>query len=270
VPRGLASVSAKMAQPPTVAHPSATVKLSNAGGQIAGNADFYALGYTDANDTGGASFDIRAVGMQAFSAPTASNPTRQFIVLAINTWNRWSAAAQNEFDTYVDVNDDGIADYIVIAVDFGVVTAGAFDGRMGVFIRDLKSNALVSNGRLADAPTDSSTLLVPFLSTDLCRQGNACLSDAHPHITYATYGFGIFGVSGVDNDQADNAGRFNPWTPAISNGDFQSLAPGATSTSAVTIDADEWAATPAAGVMVVTTDNAAGSAEAAALTFVLK
>jgi hypothetical protein len=269
VPRGLSNVTAKMPKPPTSSNPTATLSLANVGGPISGNADFYALGIEDRND-GKGSFDIRAVGIQSFPLPTAANPTRQLLVLAVNTWDRWSAPAQNEFDTYVDVDDDGKADYVVVAVDFGAVTTGSFDGRFGVFIVDLaaKEPALVSNGFLASAPTDGSTALVPFFSSDLCRAGNKCFSPAQPHLSYQTIGYGIFGADGPD--VAQGVGRYNPWTPAISQGDFQSIAPNATSTSAVSVNTSEWARTAARGVMVVTTDNKAGASEAATLPFTLR
>src|SRR5439155_7278214 len=44
VPRGLSNVAAKLSPAPTTNNPSGTVTLSNVGGPIAGNADFYALG----------------------------------------------------------------------------------------------------------------------------------------------------------------------------------------------------------------------------------
>ncbi len=267
VPRGLSNVTAQMPRPPTAANPNATVRLANVNGPIAGNADFYALGIEDRNDAKG-SFDIRAVGVQSFASPTASNPTRQLLVLAVNTWQRWSTAAQNEFDTYVDVDDDGVPDYVIVAVDFGAVATGTADGRFGVFIVDLVSGALVSNGFLASAPTDGSTAEIPFYTSDLCRAGNKCFSTAHPHLTYQTIGFDEVGSGG--SDVAQGVGRYNPWTPAISQGDFVPLAPNATGTSAVSVNVAEWANTPARGVMVVTTDNKSGANEAATLSFTLR
>jgi hypothetical protein len=65
-------------------------------------------------------------------------------------------------------------------------------------------------------------------------------------------------------------GLYNPFNPAISQGDFFTLAPNTTASSAVTINTAEWAHTPALGVLVVSTDNAAGANEAATLPVTLK
>ena len=58
------------------------------------------------------SADVRAIGVQSFANPSATDPNRRLIVFAVNTWNRWSNAATNEFDIYVDVNQDGTDDYV--------------------------------------------------------------------------------------------------------------------------------------------------------------
>src|SRR5262249_1661374 len=152
------NVSAKMPKAPTAANPTATVTLTNTGGPIKGNADFYALGFEDKNDAKGA-FDVRAVGVQSKAAPPAdgSNPNRQLLAMAVNTGDRWTTAVQNEFDIYRDVDDDGSADYVIFTYDFGAVTAGSFDGRYGVFVLALASGELRSNGFLAIAPSDGST-----------------------------------------------------------------------------------------------------------------
>src|SRR5439155_19841320 len=65
-------------------------------------------------------------------------------------------------------------------------------------------------------------------------------------------------------------GLYNPWSPAISQGDFYTLAPNATASTTVTVNSAEWAHTPALGVMVVSTDNASGASEAATLPVTLK
>jgi len=168
---------------------------------------------------------------------------------------------------YVDVNGDGHPDYVVIGYDFGAITAGSFDGRYGVFVLTLATGELRSNGFLASAPTDSSTVLLPFRSTDLCRPGAPCLSNTNPRMAYQAAGFDLYSNA---FSAPSGVGLYNPWNPAISQGDFFTLAPNATATSAVTINTAEWAHTPALGVMVVSTDNAAGANEAAALPFTLK
>jgi minor extracellular serine protease Vpr len=265
--RGLSNVAARLAPAPTNKSPSGTVALSNVGGPIAGNADFYALGIQNGNQSLKNPFDVRAVGVQSFSLPSPSVPTRQLLVAAINTWGRWNSASTQEFDMYVDVNGDGQPDYVVIGYDFGAITAGSFDGRYGVFVLTLATGEFRSNGFLAQAPTDSSTVLLPFYSTDLCRTGAPCFSTASPRMAYQVVGFDLYSNA---FSAPPGVGRYNPFTPAISQGDFFTLAPNATASSAVTINTAEWAFTPALGVMVVSTDNASGASEAATLPVTLK
>ena len=97
-------------------------------------------------------------------------------------------------------------------------------------------------------------------TSQLCRTGEPCLSKtASPRFAYHAVGFDLF----TDNaDEANGVAKFNPWTSAISNGDFQLVAPGGSASSAVSINPAEWALTPALGVMVATSDNKAGKNEA--------
>ena len=270
--RGLSNIAAKLAPAPTSKNPSGTVALSNVGGPIAGNADFYALGIQNGTQALKNPFDVRAVGLQSFPNPTATNPTRKLIVAAVNAWGRWNSASTQEFDLAIDVDGDGVPDYIVFTDDFGLVTTGSFDGRYGVFVLTLATGELRSNGFLASAPTDSSTVLVPFRSTDLCRPAvpnkpiPPCLSNTNPRMAYQVAGFDLFSNA---FSAPSGVGLYNPWNPAISQGDFFTLAPNATASSAVTINTAEFAFTPALGVMVVSTDNAAGANEAATLSFTL-
>ena len=55
---------------------------------------------------------------------------------------------------------------------------------------------------------------------------------------------------------------FNAFSSAISQGQFENLNPGQTVSVPVSIDPAEFAKTPALGLMVVATDNAAGGAQA--------
>ena len=56
------------------------------------------------------------------------------MVFAVNTHDPWSTPSANEFDIYVDVNNDGHDDYIVIGVDDGLVRTGTSSGVLGTFV----------------------------------------------------------------------------------------------------------------------------------------
>ncbi|HET9685122.1 MAG TPA: hypothetical protein VFP15_13540, partial [Gemmatimonadaceae bacterium] len=248
--------------------PSTVATITNRRGTIAGGADFYAWGILDGLDKGGnhvgdarnVTNDVRAIGTQSFPFPSGSNPTRELIVFAVNTWTRWSNAASNEFDIYVDVDGDGVDDYVVVGVDFGAVTTGDFNGRMGAFVFSTRSPG-ASIAFFATAPTDGSVAELPVLSTQLCRAGEPCLSVANPRFAYHAVSFDLVN-GGTDN--VNGVGRFNPWTNAISTGGgVPALAPNASDTSnTIAIDSAEWALTPALGLMSVSLDNASGTDQA--------
>ena len=259
VPRADSNLDAKLAAKSVSAgSPSTTAKLTNPGGAVAADADYYAWGLSDPSDASGSN-DVRAIGVQSF--PSGSD---RVLVFAVNGYNRWSTAASNEFDIYVDVNNDGEDDYIVVGVDVGAVTTGSFDGRFGSFVFSTHSGG--ASGFLATAPTDGTTAELPALASQFCRPSEPCLSAATPRITYHAFGFDITSDS---VDVVNGAAKYNPWSPAISQGDFINVAPGATQTSTVTINPAEWAQTPALGQMIVGTDNKAGKDEALLLPLTL-
>jgi subtilisin family serine protease len=256
VPRALSRVDVTVAD--SSPSPTTTATVTNdASAAISGNADFYAWGLRDGNDLEGSHADMRAVGVQSFV-----DGANRFLVFAVSAWQRWSNAASAEFDIFVDVdplNGNG-DDYIVVGADVGAVTAGVFDGRLGSFVFSTRSGG--AGGFLATAPTDGTTALLPASSTQFCRTGEPCLNAANPRFTYHATGFDLLDE---EDDAMPGIGRFNAFSPAIfteNEFDFLTVAPGASASTDVTINATEWALTPARGLMVVTQDNAAGEAEA--------
>jgi subtilisin family serine protease len=253
VPRALSDLST------SIGHlqgkdPSTTAKITNRHGAIPGDADFYAWGLEDRRDPGRVSNDVRAIGTQSF--PSGNT---QLLVFAVNTFDRWSNASTNEFDIYIDVDGDGIDDYVVVGMDQGFVTAGDFNGRMGAFVFSLRSGAGFLDF-FATAPTDSSTALLPVLSSRLCLPKEPCLSAANPRITYHAVSQDLIN-GGVD--EVKGSARYNVWASAISQGGFATVAPGATDTGVgIAVNSAEWKLTPAKGLMIVTLDNKSGENEA--------
>jgi subtilisin family serine protease len=264
VPRAQATVATNLG---TFTGGSATATLTNNGGGIGGIADFYAWGIVDKritdqegdnqddnDDAKKQPHDVRAIGVQSFEW----DATSQLLVFAVNTYNRWSNASTVEFDIYVDVDGDGKDDYVIIAYDQGAVTTGSFNGRLGSFVFSLRSPG-ADLLFLATAPTDSSTALLPVLSSQLCRKGEPCLSAASPRFTYRAESFNL--MNGANKVVAGSA-KYNAWTSSISQGDYIPVAPGATATMTVSVNSAEAARTPALGLMVVTLDNKSGTDEA--------
>ncbi len=229
---------------------SAKAVVTNSGrAPAAGTADWYAWGIKDKRDHGLRSNDLQAVGVQSF-------PGSQFMAFAISTNHRWSNAAMDEFDILVDVNGDGSPDYDVVAADFGALTSGNFDGVDAVAVVDLSTGAISLN-YLADAPADSSTMVLPVDFAQL-TDGNPAtsLGGVNQRISYTVMAAGL--TDGT-LDTSDMTGVFNPFNPAVSTGMFDELVPGAAATETLTVNAAEQAHTPALGWMIVSHENPSGS-----------
>jgi minor extracellular serine protease Vpr len=268
VPRALSGVKATMAKSVTTASPTTNANLSNPSGPIAGNADFYAWGLNDSKESGQNPADVRGIGVQSFASGTGPDPNRRLMVFAVNTWNRWSNAATNEFDIYLDVDQDGSDDYIVIGVDQGAVQSGTFNGRMASFVFSTRSPGF-SLLFFATAPTDSSTALIVARSDQFCRPTEPCMSTG----TIKRFNYHAFGFDIISNfvDTVAGSAKFNAGpASAISQGMFATVPVGASGSVPVSINPAEWAQTPALGSMVVTLDNKAGQEEAALLPLQLK
>jgi len=273
VPRALSVVDTQIGRL-SGTNPSAVATVTNKNGVIAGDADFYSWGLfasrldndeedgEDGDRTGKPTHDVRAVGVQSFAFPSTADPNRRLLVFAVNGYNRWSNASVNEFDIYVDVDGDGKDDYVIVGADSGLVTAGAANGVMGAFVFDLNNGGATSSPFGVSAPTDSSTVELPILSSQLCRSTKFCLSATNPRLTYHIVSFDI--VNG-GSKAVPGLAKYNSWGSAISDGGFAgAVAPGATDNTSVVISVNsaEAAKTPALGVMVVTFDNKAGKDEA--------
>ncbi len=253
VPRALSKISASLSGNLNPNGVPRTFTATNPGGQIAGIADVYQWGLEDGNDVneavfGGGGYDMRAVGVQSFPFTA----TEQAIVFAVSTHDRWSNAATNEYDILVNVDDDPAAEFAVVGLDFGAVTAGTFDGRLGAFVFNLETDVATINF-LATAPSDSSTVLLPILASQLG------LTPADGNFEYEAVSFSL---EGPGQDPMKGKAGFNPWTPALTNFPFLGVNPGATATDTISIDPVAYESQKMLGVMSVVQDNAIGAAEA--------
>ena len=219
---------------------SATATVTNRRGAVTGKADWYAWGLADKKDRGLGSDDLRAVGVQTF-------PADKVLAFAISTNRRWSNASSNEFDIFVDVNNDGKWDYDVIAIDLGLILTGSVSGDSAVFVFTPDGNFDVQF--FTDAPLDSNSMVLPVLFDQLCVAENPCLSGSF------TYWAKSFSMTDPTKDSIDGTATFNPFSPAVSTGMFDTVAPNGSATETVSIDAAELARAPVLGFMVVSHDN---------------
>jgi hypothetical protein len=240
---------------------TAVAQVTNSQGVIAGNADWYAWGFSDPDEATLGSNDIKSVGLQTF--PDDADP---FLVFGLNTWSRWSNAATNEFDIYVDVNGDDVPDYDVVEADLGLVTAGDNNGQAAVFVFDM----LTDDGTLeffAEAPTDSTTMALPVLFDQLCNPdhpASPCLADESGVISYTAVSHG--GNGSTDEPSPSGVATFNVVHPSVSTGMRTTVQPYHPVSQTVTLDKAEFAQTPPLGFLIFSADNRF-STEAQALKF---
>jgi hypothetical protein len=109
-----------------------------------------------------------------------------------------------------------------------------------------------ASGYLAAAPTDSSTILLPVSASDL---GITAETGSFDYTVQSFSGYG-------DSDGIDAAATYNPWAPALSNGQFVSVPRNGSVNVPVTVDAEQFAAQKPLGVMAVVLDNSSGAGEA--------
>ncbi len=253
VPRVSSNVNADLDKPVKLANPNGNINLTNKDSAIAATADFYSWGLSGAGKASGKknkSINLSAAGAQAFPF----SATDQFIVFAITTEEAWSSPSMREFDVLVDVNGDGNPDYAVVAIDLGYISTGFFNGQIAAIVFDLTTG----DGEFdyfAYAPTDSSTILIPVLSSRLGL--NAA---TRPRFSYTAVGYD-FAHTGA-SDAFTNWAKYNPFSSAITDGQFAVLPPNGSAAVPFSVNATELAVTPPLGLMVVTQDNKNGKDEA--------
>ncbi len=254
VPRSLSAVSATGITRFTVASGVATgtIKLTNPG-LHSGNADVYSWGYGDPMD-GIAEADIRAVGVQALPGAFGGlSDDDRLLGFAVNTYGRWTDAANNEFDVLVDTNHDGTPDFVVIAADSGLVLTGSSNGQVLGFVVDLSDGSLVGDPWTVSAPTNGSTIVIYAAASDFG------LADGSGPIGYSVDSFSL---EGFGDDATSGNATFDPFHPAVSQGDFVGLDHNDVASLPVTVGLAQFAATPSLGWMIVTMDDPNGGRQA--------
>ncbi len=227
-----------------------TLTLGNRKGALDAAADVYTWGLSDKKDAPRAiadtGYDLRAAGVQSFTTPTGD----EVAVFAISTHGRWSNAASNEFDVTIDTNRDGTPDWVVFSYDSGAVRAGSVDGVTEVFAQKVGGGATIPTGFLAQAPTDSSTILLPVLLKDLGITGAF------------DYSVQSYSATTDGTDAFAGVATYNPADPAIGNGQYEVVPRGKKATVSVRTDASAFAVQKPLGSMIVVPDNESGADEA--------
>ncbi|HVA86180.1 MAG TPA: S8 family serine peptidase, partial [Candidatus Saccharimonadales bacterium] len=166
VPQTISNITTSSTYNPYTTTLNATITNTGAG---PGTADTFIWGLSG-NKQGIGGDDLRAAGVTSF-------PADNLLVFAISTWTRWSNAAANEYDVYVDVNGDGVDDYLVTVQDNGFLTTGTPDGQAVVAVINLATGS-ADIQFAADAPFNSSTMEIPVLFSQLCGTTTPCITPA--------------------------------------------------------------------------------------------
>jgi minor extracellular serine protease Vpr len=253
VPQGISHVSTSFEVKKVLRTGSATATSTNKSA-VDGSVDWYAWGISSKKDDGlaGSSADVRAVGVQADAA-------HDFLAFGVSTYKRWSNASQNEIDIYVDVNNDGTPDYLVVGGDLGALSTGTFDGRNVSAVFDLNEGGGVLDN-VAIAPTDSTTSVLP-IELSLLSDTHAATSLNGTTNKRFTYWVVMTDLTTGASDTTDKA-VFNPFTPAVSNGTFAPVAANGSVSTPVSLNASELLLSPALGWMVISQENPSGNDEA--------
>jgi subtilisin family serine protease len=263
-PRALSNVVApatvSLAPQTGTARDVGTVSVTNTGVH-AGVADVYAWGLRS-GPIGAGSVDIRAVGVQSLTTGLDGTPlpaSDRLLVFAINTYAPWNSVATDEFDIGIDTDNSGSAEYVLAAVDHGLVTAGEPDGRAACFLFSASDQQLIA-AAFAEVGDNSSTLRCGVLASALG------LTPSTGPIGYSAQAVSLVSAAA---DTVAGIATFDPFAPAISQGDHLDLAPGHRGSLSLWVDPVALASDPALGWMIVSPDDASGPAQAETIPAVL-
>jgi minor extracellular serine protease Vpr len=224
---------------------------------------------------------VRAVGVRSdVNSPLGGDATDPLILFAVNTHKRWSTPVLpvinvclfaehpqtwDGFNIFIDVdpqNGNG-ADYVVFpADDFHIFDEYYYSGLVGTFVYSIRSGFLFGLDTSATfATTDSSTMILPILSSFLCVEDDPCLNATNPRFTYS---IGSYDYPSGNYYNQPGIGSFNPFTPSMSfsSPQLSSVKAGKSASTVIQIDPSEYDMTPALGVLVVAADNKAGKDQA--------
>ena len=256
VPVPLSEVTASTSVRPARSGGFTPIQVRNRGVHT-GTAELYAWLLADpAGDAAGPEVaDLTNLGVQALPADVAGgSPDDRLLVFAATQATGTSTHASREVDVLIDSTGDGTIDFITFVADNGLVLEGAINGRLSAFTIDAETGELVDLWD-AVAPANGSTVLLPVLASAL-----GATADTGP-IELTAEGLTILDGT-IPPDSIDASAVFDPFAPALSQGDLVELSPGERALIPVTVNPAELANQTARGWLVVTLDDRAGPPEA--------
>lgn len=175
-----------------VASKGAQVELRN-NGTLGTQVDIYQFGVSDPDEdlilepAGSVQqpddwFDIRHTGAHAFDMPFG-----RVVQLAVTVHGARSVANPMVTEVFLDVDKNGVPDYVVVAADRGQLVSNTFDGQMVTAIFELGSGAGLLEFLISNEP-NASWQVLPFLLEDLNLLGTVfgapTVDEGNPDINY--------------------------------------------------------------------------------------
>ena len=216
-----------------------------------GTADLYAWGIKDPMESG-QPMDVRDVGVQSFDSGTDKQ-----LVFLVNTWGQATNQSVNEFDVLIDTNHDGQPDFAVFGFDLGAVLTGSFNGQYASFTENISTGDIV-DAFFADAPMNGSTIELPTLASDVGLSPTG--GSKKQQFSYTVNAFSL--VPGTFVDTTGTA-TYNPFDPAVSSGDFATVAAGGSASLPLTVHKSQLQIQSPLGWLVASVDDANGAPQAA-------
>lgn len=230
-----------------------TLNFSNAGGALSGTPVFYSLGQYQPTPQNINQVDVRAVGARL----SGTN-----VIFGINTHNRTSTTlASQEIDICIDTSGGPgfTPNKVLIGIRGSLLSSSLLVSQYATAIFPTDANCNINGGGTllftVTQPTDNSTLQLPVPRAGTAGLG---LTTTNPRFKYRVNYFGTDGFGAA----MPGTGAFNAFTPALTFSAAQALAPNATGTATVTVNAAEAGLSPPLGVMVVAPDNVSGASQA--------
>jgi hypothetical protein len=194
--------------------------------------------------------DLTNVGVQSLLPSPGSSD--RLLVFAVSQARGTSTHGTREVDLALDTDGDGEANYYTVIADAGAVLTGSPDGTVAAITVDPDLN--IVDAWPASAPANGSTVLAPVLASSLGVRASS------PAIAVTAEGYSALGGGAVD--AVAGPGRYNAFVPALSQGDFVSLAPGRSATIPTRVNAAQIGQQTTSGWLVISPDDKAGVAEA--------
>jgi minor extracellular serine protease Vpr len=169
-------------------------------------------------------FDIRHTGAHVFDEPGLG----RILEFAVVTRGLRSVANVMETDIWIDVDQDGIPDYLVVVADIGLLTTGSFDptGRMVSALFELTTGNGFLEFLVAN-PRNTAVQTAPIILADLNELGAAAGAPTIDE-TNQTFRYRVETID-LETGSMDTTGsdRFNAIHPTVDvDAQFLLLAPG--------------------------------------------